>query len=133
MRVGIAVGFVALTAACNTTGQRGSDALGGPPPAEYRAKTLEYMRRVLFDPYSVRDARISQPFMQYGWRLGDAGRAWTVCVQSNAKNRMGAYTGTKDTVVRFQGGVPVDHSDEGSMYFCKGVTTYEPFLEMEAG
>jgi hypothetical protein len=65
----------------------------GPFPLESEKLVRDQVRQSFFDPYSIRDARISVPeqghlFFQQGW---------IVCLEANAKNRMGGYTGLKRT------------------------------------
>jgi hypothetical protein len=65
------------------------------PPANYKEKIVAEAKDRLFDPYSVKSAAITQPTMQTIWRgvFGGAVDGWLVCVEYNAKNRMGGYTG----------------------------------------
>jgi len=65
----------------------------GPYPTDSEQIVREHVRQAFFDPYSIRDARITPPhegqiFFQQGW---------IVCLEANAKNRMGGYTGLKRT------------------------------------
>ncbi|MBV5269013.1 MAG: hypothetical protein JZU55_02680, partial [Afipia sp.] len=61
---------------------------------------MERARKEFFDPYSIRDAAISQPIA--GRSL--SGDMASVCIQANGKNRMGAYTGLQTTVYIFRNG-----------------------------
>ena len=63
----------------------------------------EYLRRSLFDPYSVRDAEIAEPKVMTSFYLLDPAPGWTICVRLNAKNRMGAYTGITEDVLLVRG------------------------------
>ncbi len=65
----------------------------GPFPANYKAIMAAYIRQTYFDPYSMRDVAISAPVL--GRIEYDSG--WLLCLQANAKNRMGGYTGLKKT------------------------------------
>lgn len=65
----------------------------GPYPSNYRALIKVQMKETFVDPYSLRDVSISTPagyhyFMEQGW---------LVCVQANAKNSLGGYTGLETT------------------------------------
>ena len=65
----------------------------GPFPSDYRDVVKKHLQRTLFDPYSVRGASISLPseghlFFRQGW---------IVCVELNARNRMGGYVGLQRT------------------------------------
>ena len=75
----------------------------GPFPTRYRELAKEYLRRTLFDPYSVRDAEIAEPAVKASIYLLDPAPAWTICVRLNAKNRMGAYTGMSEDALLVRG------------------------------
>lgn len=101
------------------------------PPSNARAAALGYARQSFFDPYSVRDASISEPFViPYGF--GGQSQAWVVCVRANAKNRMGAYAGMQESLIVFEGDV-VDTSRSGrdAASACRSAQ-YGPFPELEA-
>lgn len=67
-----------------------------PLPSSWRQDIAATMKAELKDPYSVRDASITQPY-KTSW----AGKStWGVCVEYNAKNSFGAYTG-KDAAFFF--------------------------------
>lgn len=67
-----------------------------PSPA-IKSAVIDYVRTTFFDPYSLRDAQISNVVTLPGTGL-DA-----VCLRFNAKNSMGAYTGLKNHSLRLQG------------------------------
>jgi hypothetical protein len=78
-----------------------------PPPASslvapvtYRGPIAAQFKATLRDPTSVRDARISQPFVRH---MG-AGERYVVCVRLNAKNGFGGYSGPVDRLAVFVGG-----------------------------
>jgi hypothetical protein len=52
---------------------------------------VEAMRQHLYDPYSVRDAEISNVVSLHGTP--------TLCVKANSKNRMGGYVGRQTVMV----------------------------------
>ena len=101
------------------------------PPSDARAAALGYARQSFFDPYSVRDASISQPFViPYG--LAGQSQAWVVCVRANAKNRFGAYAGVQETLVVFDGDtVDATRSGRDVASACRSAQ-YGPFPELEA-
>jgi len=72
-------------------------------PENYRAMAKDYLRRTLFDPYSVRDAEIAAPTVQQSIHIIDPSPGWTICVRYNAKNRMGAYAGTTENALLVRG------------------------------
>jgi len=101
------------------------------PPNNPRAAALGYARQSFFDPYSVRDASISQPFV-IPFGLSGQSQAWVVCVRANAKNRLGAYAGMQETLIVFEGDV-IDASRSGSdvASACRSAQ-YGSFPELEA-
>jgi hypothetical protein len=76
-------------------------------PTTHKETIMAYINRSYFDPYSIQDLRISEPILnileknQYGLFAGQ--KTWIVSMSCNAKNRMGAYTGTKTTFFIFRG------------------------------
>lgn len=101
-----------------------------PPPANYKQKIIDHVRQSFFDPYSIRDAAISKPFAVN--RIGH-GEIWFVCVKTNAKNRMGAYTGISPTAYWFQNGGMKLASPGAPEYdeFNCAHAQYAPFPEIE--
>jgi len=86
--------------ACSTTPDSTNT---GPFPVKYREMAKDYLRKTLFDPYSVRDAEIAEPQVRQSFYLIDPSPAWTICVRYNAKNRMGGYTGLKENALLVRG------------------------------
>ena len=67
-----------------------------PPSRAVRAAIVEAARNLLFDPYSVRDAQISN--------VADFGNGTQgVCVLANSKNRFGGYTGRQSHAITMSG------------------------------
>lgn len=129
-----------LSACATSQKEGGSGESGiGPYPAEYRVIVRDYLRKTLFDPYTVRDAQVSKPkqgALYVEGTLGVHESGWLVCFRSNSKNRMGAYTGLSDTAVLIRDGrVLTSTSDPThSNYMIKkdcDDERYEPFLEIE--
>lgn len=111
----------------------------GPYPTAYRAIAKNYVRQTFFDPYSIRDAEISQPKPGQMAIPGiiKVETGWIVCVRANAKNRMGAYTGIRDTVMVIRDGQVLGSlSDQPTHYDirtnCRDIK-YEPFSEIQEG
>jgi len=73
--------------ACAVGGTATTDV--GPPPTNYREIVARAMRAEFFDPSSLQDVWIAEP---YKARLFFTD-GWMVCVRANGKNRMGGYTG----------------------------------------
>jgi hypothetical protein len=135
--IGIAVSVVGCTANQKVAvpGESGI----GQRPLEYRAIVRDYLRKTLFDPYTVRDAQISRPKpgdLYLEGTLGIHEPGWLVCFRSNAKNRMGAYTGLSDMALIIRDGrVLASASDPThSNYMIKkdcSQEKYEPFPEID--
>lgn len=84
------------------------------------------MKQSYYDPYSLRDVSISEP--RLGRYLFDEG--WFVCVEANAKNRLGGYVGlTMTAYVISKGAVSDSLSGQG---ICDNVAM-TPWPEMESG
>lgn len=105
-----------------------------PASAAERAAIVEYIKTIYFDPYSIRDAQISSAVEATGL---DSSKTPMICVDANAKNRMGGYARKSATVYYFGGAGQivrsVNSSDDvfvGS--FCKdNRLQYTPFPEIE--
>lgn len=111
----------------------------GPYPAEYRSIVRDYLRKTVFDPYTVRDAQISKPKQGALYVEGTLGLhefGWLVCFRSNSKNRMGAYTGLSDMAVVIRDGRVLTstsdptHSNYPIKKDCDD-ERYEPFSAIE--
>lgn len=136
----ILVATVALSGCAANLRDGGPDESGiGPYPTEYRAVVRDYLRKTLFDPYTVQDAQISRPKqgdLYVEGTLGVHEAGWLVCFRSNSKNRVGAYTGLSDMAMVIRGGrVLTSTSDPThSNYMIKKDCSdekYEPFPEVE--
>lgn len=57
----------------------------GPPP-DVRAFVLANMARLFKDPDSIRDLAVGSAWREEPW-------GWRACVQGNARNSYGGYTG----------------------------------------
>jgi starvation-inducible outer membrane lipoprotein len=117
--------FSIALAGCATTPNPASV---GPAPANYKEQVKQYIQRTLFDPYSIRGAAITQPFPKsYGFS-----NIWAVCVEMNAKNRYGAYTGLQRMGFYFQQG-QITNSEVHVVYgFCYDKSlVFTPWPEVE--
>jgi len=99
----IFLSFAALGGCETTASTPDNTAMAARVPVDYREKASAYLRRTLKDPYSVRDAQITEPAVIFVG-LVNGGTAPGVCVQMNAKNSFGAYTGIQVTAVVFRDG-----------------------------
>lgn len=131
MKKSLAAACLVSLAGCMEVQPVATSEVNVTPPSNSRAAALGYARQSFFDPYSVRDASISQPFViPYG--LSGQSQAWVVCVRANAKNRLGAYAGLQETLIVFEGNA-IDASRSGSdvASACRSAQ-YGPFPELEA-
>ncbi len=118
-----AVLMVALISGCAVTPN--PEAIG-PYPSDYKETIKAHILRTYFDPYSVRSASVSMPreghlFFQQGW---------IVCLEANAKNRMGGYIGIKRTAYLINRRSVVQTMDNAPL--CDNSNTYlYPWPELE--
>jgi hypothetical protein len=121
----LALVSVALVACVSV--EQGADivATSTLPSQSDRAVISDYVRNTYKDPYSIRDAEISNAMIIHGKR-------W-LCLYLNAKNSHGEYTGRKIAGVNIVGGNVVgywrDHAD------CEKAASsglrFHPFPELE--
>ena len=98
----------------------------GPYPSDYKETLKAYVLRTYFDPYSIRSVAVSQPiqghlFFQQGW---------IVCLESNAKNRMGGYIGLQRTAYLLNRG-NVAHAMEKAPLCDNAQVSYSAWPELE--
>lgn len=98
----------------------------GSYPANYRATIKAYMNQTYVDPPSIRDVSISSPVEARELFMS----GWLVCVQANAKNRMGGYTGLTTTAYWINRGVVTDEHENDDL--CDRVPL-APWPEMNGG
>ena len=92
-------------------------------PADYRQQIVSQVKATFFDPYSIRDAAISEPFPSRS--------VIAVCIRANAKNRMGGYIGIKPTAYYFNsGGYAFSETDLAPVVCDKA--KYQPFPEIDS-
>lgn len=120
------LGALCVAVLCGCEGVRSLETSAVRPAIQQHWKqiVLAHYRETLFDPYSVRDALVADPF----WSAGIIDSGWAICSRFNAKNRMGAYTGIETRAVLLMPTriVPTDPSG-----ICYDNPTYRPFPEME--
>lgn len=94
-----------LLAGCASTNWAEIDA--GPKP-EYEAakeRAIFFLKEPLFDPESARFRRWTPLFKAYKPAAGymNLGPSWALCVEMNAKNRLGGYVGYRQYALFFGG------------------------------
>jgi len=98
----------------------------GPYPSDYREIIKSHVLRTFFDPYSIRSASVSQPIQ--GHLLFQQG--WIVCLEANAKNRMGAYIGVQRTAYLLNRGSVVQTMNKAPL--CNNPqVNFAPWPELE--
>ncbi len=66
----------------------------GSYPSDYKDVIQNYFARVLIDPYSAVYSEWRGPAQGYVYDMSGVYFGYRVCVEVNAKNRMGGYTGS---------------------------------------
>ena len=93
--LGLCILTVGGCAAPRPTLQQAAAADYGVYPENYQEIIKAHLNETLFDPYSIRDLRMSKPEKGYAW--GPVGRppiyGYKCFVSFNCKNRMGGYIG----------------------------------------
>ena len=98
----------------------------GPYPTHYKEVIKTHIQRSFFDPYSLRGVSISMPmqghlFFQQGW---------IVCLEANAKNRMGGYIGLQRTAYLLNYDAVLQSMDKAPL--CNNPqVSYTPWPEIE--
>lgn len=96
-------------------------------PFDYRNIVKDYVKRTFFDPYSLRDVSLSYP--NFGRILFNQG--WIVCLEANAKNRMGAYTGLQRTAYLIVNRKIVNSLDRAELCYSSSIS-FSPFPELDS-
>lgn len=98
-------------------------------PADYKARVVQYYRESLKDPYSIRDAQISQPLPIFVGRANGY-YAPGVCVRLNGKNSFGAYIGLQTRYVAWLGDRTIESPPQGLIDDCENAQ-WAKFKEIE--
>ena len=121
-----------------TAGPDGASAPAAPPALSrdtVRQTVLAERGRIWKDPRSITDARIGEPFtcrrnlMTTRFdKLADP--ATCVCVEANARNAFGGYTGLRHTIVRFLGDGELEPLTAEELGFERECRALLPFPEL---
>ena len=98
LKLVVMIFVISSLAACvaRPTQQQIESADYGTYPQDYEDIIKTYMGNVLFDPYSAIYSNWSGPSKGYsGDRFTQVAYGYRVCVDINAKNRMGGYVGVQ--------------------------------------
>ena len=123
-RLIVCVAMLALSG-CATAGNR---QISGAPN-NYRTLIAEHVRKTFHDAGSIRLARISAPIPERA--LMPVYPTAFVCIQVDAKNAQGVYTGPQTTSFSFTGGQLTRVLPGGDPVGCFGAE-YGPFPEVAA-
>lgn len=87
------------------------------------------------DPYSIRDAKIGSPYFCDNESFSQTGTivkspASCVCIEANAKNSYGGYTGIRRTIAVFPELGGVNSKDGGILGFQDYCQELKPFAEL---
>jgi hypothetical protein len=99
MRIGFLGAIVAATVSVTACAYQPSNLASrdyGPAPTDYQATIKDFMQTWLIDPESARYSNWRGPIQ--GWTGGAIVQdqfGWLVCVDVNAKNTFGGYTGVQ--------------------------------------
>lgn len=109
------------------------DAIATPQPArisfaQARKLVIAERKRLFKDPESVRDAKIGQPYACPGGYGTDC-----ICIEANAKNSYGGYTGVKLSGIRFPTADTLEPIGEMGPYATCGKLVPIPELNGKAG
>jgi len=126
MKKTVATLFVALTVAncAPPEDYAGAIAASKPASASIKQQIVQDARDFLADPYSVRDAEISNVAT---FSNGSQG----VCVRANAKNKLGGYTGRQTMAITIRNGVLAGHTMNHPLCARPDIL-WMPFPELEA-
>ncbi len=118
MKTLIAILGILAMAGCTTVGPVEI----GSYPTNYKNIIKAHIERSFFDPYSLRNVSITGPLK------GPLG--WIVCLEANAKNRMGGYTGLQRTSFVINSGKVIDSLTLKPALLCHGMV-FTRWPEME--
>lgn len=108
-----------------------------PSAADARSRTIGERSKLWKDPYSIRDARAADPRACSHDVLNSSGGfvptpAACMCVEANAKNSYGGYTGVKRTIIVFLPSGEISLKDGRILGFAELCQGLSPFPELAA-
>lgn len=102
----------------------GAIAAAVPASPSIKAQIVRDARDLLVDPYSIRDAAISDVATFTNGTQG-------VCVKANTKNKMGGYSGRQTMAITIRNG-QLSGNTMNSPLCTRPDVIYRPFPELEA-
>lgn len=94
---------------------------GPPPPANYRALIAADMRAKFYDPWSVRDVSITEPYVDPRFP------GWLVCIRANSKNQLGGYTGQQPVAYLLRDGKVIENNVSRADEVCSADKPMTPW------
>jgi hypothetical protein len=94
-------------------------------PADYKVQIVAQVRGQLDDPKDIRDALVAEPVL----KASLVTPRYIACVRFNAKDRSGAYKGSKDMAAYFYEG-KITQVVDASLELC-GNAAFQPFPELQ--
>ncbi|NBJ13693.1 hypothetical protein [Microvirga arsenatis] len=133
MRLQILTSAAALTALTGCVSTADTKPEHFPTTAATRAAIVQYVRENFKDPYSIRDAEISNSWRTAVSQQQLGQNALAVCVRMNAKNSFGGYTGRKaNGFILVNGKVAGAEEDSAACNNPQRATGWSPFPELMA-
>lgn len=111
-----------LLAGCVTMEQQVANQT--PPTPAMKAQIVEGARNYMADPYSIRDAEISDVWLHPTYNDP------MVCVRGNAKNALGGYTGRQAHLVAFTRTGSLSNLFQNSPLCTNPKLRWQPFPEI---
>lgn len=124
-KVVIVVALSAVLTGCQTTIPQSVADSQHPASASLKAEIVKQARDRVFDPYSIRDAEISNVVL-FNPRNGIK----AVCVKFNSKNQLGGYVGRSATGISIRNGILLGATD-GDPRCLDPRLKYQRFPELE--
>ncbi|MBB4170434.1 hypothetical protein [Rhizobium sp. BK538] len=114
------------TAGCQTAVPQSVADTQRPPSKALKTAIVNAARDFLLDPYSIRDAEISNVVL-----FNPQARIDAVCIKANAKNGYGGYTGRQATSVSLRDG-KILGATANDVRCLDPRLGYHPFKELES-
>jgi hypothetical protein len=126
MKKFMVIAFVgAIAASCQTATPQSVADTQRPPSKALRVTIVKAARDFVLDPYSIRDAEISNVVV-----FNPKAQIEAVCVKANAKNAFGGYTGRQATSVSLRNDIILG-ATAGDARCLDSRLGYHPFRELE--
>lgn len=109
----VMVALIAVSCARRPTEEQIRTANYGPYPSDYESIVYGFMERILKDPDSAR-YKFRTPVIR-GYAGSPSRFGYVVCVEINAKNSFGAYTGYRLQLILINSGQVIYHAEANNL------------------